>query len=295
MDRAVEPKYALGLLAAKADRLLTNERPLLYWPLYRQSVLPDGEPRAERGSRATAPASSGWSTGSGTCWSRRRWSASSPRSRAATASRCRCCRCRWRWRRSTSLFFAEVRYHLAIVVLLLPFAGAGLVLGRRGGARSGAASPSTASAARACRIEGVVAALVIALLFVGWPRHAGGGRAAARRSTAGRPPSAPSTGAPRVCAFRATLPAPGQGASPVRGVWDGFGLRLAPPAVAAATDLDLPAGKYSVSMRVERAGVVARRAPRWRCIVGGAEIKRTPWPATGLTDRAGGRRHARRR
>ena len=35
-----EPKYALGLLAAKADRLLSHERPLLYWPLYRQSVLP---------------------------------------------------------------------------------------------------------------------------------------------------------------------------------------------------------------------------------------------------------------
>jgi len=28
-----EPKYALGLLAAKADRLLSHERPLLYWPL----------------------------------------------------------------------------------------------------------------------------------------------------------------------------------------------------------------------------------------------------------------------
>ena len=30
-----EPKYALGLLASKADKLLTHERGLLYWPLYR--------------------------------------------------------------------------------------------------------------------------------------------------------------------------------------------------------------------------------------------------------------------
>ena len=36
---AFSPRYALGLLAAKADRLLGLERPLLYWPLYRQSVL----------------------------------------------------------------------------------------------------------------------------------------------------------------------------------------------------------------------------------------------------------------
>src|SRR5207344_908693 len=40
----VEPRYAAGLLAAKADRLLGAERPLLYWPLYRQSVLPEGGP-----------------------------------------------------------------------------------------------------------------------------------------------------------------------------------------------------------------------------------------------------------
>src|SRR6185437_12947278 len=39
---AFSPRYALGLLAAKADRLLGAERSLLYWPLYRQSVLPPG-------------------------------------------------------------------------------------------------------------------------------------------------------------------------------------------------------------------------------------------------------------
>jgi len=38
---AFEPAYAIGLVAAKADRLLTHERPLLYWPLYRESVLRD--------------------------------------------------------------------------------------------------------------------------------------------------------------------------------------------------------------------------------------------------------------
>src|SRR3569833_3188189 len=37
---AFEPAYAVGLLAAKADRLLSHERNLLYWPIYRQGVLP---------------------------------------------------------------------------------------------------------------------------------------------------------------------------------------------------------------------------------------------------------------
>ena len=52
---AFSPHYALGLLAAKADRLLTHERPLLYWPLYRQSVLHAGQlvrPSPRRGRAA---------------------------------------------------------------------------------------------------------------------------------------------------------------------------------------------------------------------------------------------------
>ena len=58
----------------------------------------------------------------------------------------------------------------------------------------------------------------------------------------------------RVCAFRPTDPPPGQTPSPVRGVWDGFGLRALAPRVAAATTLELPPGKYRVSIRAESAG-----------------------------------------
>ena len=65
-----------------------------------------------------------------------------------------------------TLFFAEARYHLAVVVLLLPFAGQGLAwvvtaardLLRRRDAR------------RRLAIEALVAGGLVALIFVGWPR-----------------------------------------------------------------------------------------------------------------------------
>ena len=177
-----------------------------------------------------------------------------------------------------TLFFAEARYHLAIAILIMPFAGAGLVwVGEA--VRDLARFTIDRQRRPRLPIEGVVAGVVIALLFIGWPRMLAAGahlRAQHRWAAA----VCVVAGAPRVCAFRATLPAPGQGVSPIRGVWDGFGLRLAPPAVAAATDLDLPAGKYSVSMRVE-APVSSPDGAEVALIAGGSEIKRTPWPATG--------------
>ena len=36
-----QPTFALGLAMARVDKLLSNERSLLYWPLYRVSVLKD--------------------------------------------------------------------------------------------------------------------------------------------------------------------------------------------------------------------------------------------------------------
>ncbi|HEY0706414.1 MAG TPA: glycosyltransferase family 39 protein, partial [Polyangia bacterium] len=36
------PAYALGLVVQKAERLLREQHPLLYWPIYREGVLPSG-------------------------------------------------------------------------------------------------------------------------------------------------------------------------------------------------------------------------------------------------------------
>jgi hypothetical protein len=273
----VSPAYAAGLLAAKADRLLTHERPLLYWPLYRQSVLPTesrvfqwftthrtGVERVVDWFWYLLVASS--LVGVVAAFARRNRPATSllpmPLSLAALYT----------------LFFGEARYHLAVAVLMLPFAGAGLVwLGEA--VRDLARLTIDRQRRPRLPVEGFVAALAIALVFIGWPRMlAAGARLRAQHRWAAA--ACKVAGAPRVCAFCPTLPAPGEGASPVRGVWDGFGLRFAPPAVAAATDLDLPAGKYVVSMRVD-APTSSPAGAELSLSAGGVELKRTPWPAIG--------------
>jgi hypothetical protein len=102
-------------------------------------------------------------------------------------------------------------------------------------------------------IEAVVAGAILALLFVGWPR-------AVRAGTSLRDRNrwavcvCQVAGARRLCNVRATEPMPGATPSPVRGVWDGFGLRLTGTRAAAAFDVDLPPGVYRVSMRAETVG-----------------------------------------
>ena len=288
----VDPQYALGLLAAKADRLLSHERPLLYWPLYRQSVLPEG-------SRVSA-----WFSDHRTgverfvdgFWYvvvgaivvgivaaalRRNWAALSllPMPLALIAL--------------YTLFFAEARYHLAILALSFPFAGAGL-------AWLGEAAHDLARRAidrhRRPRLplEALCSVLAVGVLFWGWPRMLSAGERL--RNTRRWAASACSVdGTKRLCAFRPTLPAPGRGPSPVQGVWDGFGLRLSSASVAAAARLELPAGAYRISTRAEAAGPTpARAAVELRA--GTATVARAAWPADatpitigGLVDHAGGR------
>ena len=210
--------YALGLLAAKADRLLTHERALLYWPLYRQGVL-----RAARaGSSATAPGSSGWPTASGTRSSPRRSSGSSRR------------RARRNWP-ALALAAAAARARGALRALLLrgplppgdrrppvPVRGRGSPgAGRRACATSGR-RPTRATPGGDAGAGGGGA---VAAIFVGWPRLSAAGAGCAS-TTAGPSASATSPGPTRLCDVRAAEPAPGQTPSPVRGVWDGFGLVL---------------------------------------------------------------------
>src|SRR5262245_7964194 len=127
--------------------------------------------------------------------------------------------------------------------------------------------------------EGLVAAVVIAGVFIGWPRMLAAG--ARLRSEHRWAVAACSVGgAGQVCGFKPEV-ARGQ-PSPVRGTWDGFGLKLAPPGTTAAvtTDLDLPAGNYRVSMRMD----CGDRCPddaEVAVSAAGAELRRTPWPAAG--------------
>jgi 4-amino-4-deoxy-L-arabinose transferase-like glycosyltransferase len=274
-----EPKYALGLLVSKADKLLSQERQLLYWPVYRQSVLPPG-------SRVLAWFTRHWTgverlvdafwyvfvaavlVGVIAAFARRNRPATSllPIPLALTAI--------------YVLFFAEARYHLPVAVLLMPFAGAGVVWV---GEAARDLARFTIDRQRRPRLlyEGLLAAAAIVLVFVGWPRMlAAGARLRVEHRWA---VAACNVGGTRqVCGFKAA-PVRGQ-PSPVRGTWDGFGLRLTPPATtaAAATDVDLPAGKYHLSLRLE-CGETCPDGAEVAVSAGGNQLRRMPWPAPGST------------
>ena len=233
----LEPAYAVGLLAAKADRLLTVERPLLYWPLYRVSVLPEGSAVlrffSEHRTGVERVVDGFWFAlvattliGIVVAGARRNWMALSllPLPLALIAL--------------YTLFFAEARYHLAIGALLMPFAGAGMTWLLELPRHRLSDRPSTTR----LRAEAAFSALAVAVVFIGWPRLLAAGerlREAHRFAVC----VCSVDGAKHVCAFRATDPAPGQGPSPVRGVWDGFGLRAVGPRTAAASDARAFAGK----------------------------------------------------
>jgi 4-amino-4-deoxy-L-arabinose transferase-like glycosyltransferase len=271
-----EPRYAAGLLAAKADRLLSWERPLLYWPIYRQSVLPEGSPVARwfDVNRAVVEmvVDGFWLLlvgamviGVVSAAARRNWAALSllPMPIALTVL--------------YTLFFAEVRYHLAIVALMMPFAGAGLVwIGEV--AHDVARRAIDRHRRPRLPLEALGAVIGLLVVFLGWPRLlAAGERLRDRHRWAACVCTV--AGQKRVCEFLPTAPPPTEGPSPVRGVWDGFGLRLVAPRVAAAADVELPAGRYRVSLRAEAAGPPPPAGARVELSAGGARIARVDWPA----------------
>jgi 4-amino-4-deoxy-L-arabinose transferase-like glycosyltransferase len=266
---AFSPRYALGLLAAKADRLLGAERSLLYWPLYRQSVLPPGSWFDVHRTGIERVVDGAWYlflativAGIVAAGFRRNWPALTllPLPLALTAL--------------YTLFFAEARYHLAIVVLLLPFAGEGLVFAA-GSLRDVVRRPTTRGRAV---LQLSVAALAIAAIFVSWPRLMAAG-ARLRENNRWAVSVCEVGGTKRLCDVRATEPAPGKTPSPVRGVWDGFGLRLTGARVAAGFDLDLPPGGYRISMQAEGVGDPGPSAID--LIAGGTNLAQDPWPRSG--------------
>ncbi|HET6284881.1 MAG TPA: glycosyltransferase family 39 protein [Polyangia bacterium] len=242
---AFEPAFALGLVVAKADRLLTLERPLLYWPVYRQGVLPDGARAwfdAHRGDLErlvdgcwyflVAAAAIGFVV----ALSRRHWRALAltliPLALTALYAS----------------FFSEVRYHLAIAIFIFPFAGLALRTLIDGPGELFAGRLNRRDRRRLAR-ELLGSLAVVILIFVGWPRLVSAGAAirdrhrwAATVCTVGD--------RSQVCSWRAATPPP----SPVRGVWNGVGLRpRADSEVAAVTALPLAAGQYRITATIDSA------------------------------------------
>ncbi len=119
-----DPVFSAGMVLAKAERLLSRERALLYWPLFRIGVLPPAQTLwfSHWRTAIEAVADSYWSVvlaaalaGLGVAWQRRRWLVLSlvPLMLGLGAL--------------YALIFAEPRYRLPITLLLLVPAGAGLV------------------------------------------------------------------------------------------------------------------------------------------------------------------------
>jgi hypothetical protein len=277
-----EPAYAVGLLAAKADRLLTNERPLLYWPLYRQGVLrgPAAGFFALHRAGIEALADGFWYVlgaavvlGVVVALSRRAWPAVALLAIPAALAGV------------YVLFFAEVRYHLAVVPLLFPFAGLAVAWAVASARELARRRPDR----RAAR-ELVLGALAVAALFFGWPRMvAAGAELRARHRWAAC--ACEVSGHGQLCLWRPEAPAPGTARSPLRGVWDGIGITPEGRPATVATDVDgVPPGRYRVSAQLDA-------PPGTRVIMRAAGVTLAPGaPATaaeletraGVVDHAGG-------
>jgi 4-amino-4-deoxy-L-arabinose transferase-like glycosyltransferase len=224
-----EPSYTLGLVILKADRLLSHERNLLYWPLYRQGVL-QGETKVW--ADAHRPTFEGVADG---FWYALLVLALSGATLMALDRR----RDVLAWLGFPVLlaaiyvaFFAEVRYHLAFAPFLFPL-GATTVVRLAKGARD----------RRTVGLTTVGAAVTIslawpALLRLGFSLRENHRFAATAITIDGRPS----------LALWRRLDG-GRGPSPVKGTGNALGLQWSDNADGALTEIALPAGQWYLQLR----------------------------------------------
>jgi 4-amino-4-deoxy-L-arabinose transferase-like glycosyltransferase len=243
---AFSPAYAAGLVALKAERLLDRERPLLYWPVYRAGVLPDGP--AQRWFDRHRPAVEAWTdtfwillavaffAGAGLALARRRWQVLSllPIQLALAGV--------------YALYFAEVRYSLAIVALMFPVAAGVMQIGA--GVKPALSQTPSGQSRGPWRREAIAIGAAVTVLLAGWPAVKAAGRVLRERNRFAAH-LCRIEGRPQLCKW---APASG-GESPVRGVYDGFGLILgrrdSAGRAAARMELTLPSGSYLARARLD--------------------------------------------
>ena len=245
---AFEPTYAVGLLAAKADRLLSHERSLLYWPIYRQGVLTLGSHPFLDAHRTALERLADW------FW----WGIVALFVGGLVLA------VPGRDRRPLALlvfpaamvviyasFFSEVRYHLAIAPLLFPLAALALSWAVEAGQRRSRDDART----------GLAMVVTVFVVFALWAAMvAAGGALRARARWAVSVCSYPTAAETHLCDWRRRLPA--RGPSPLRGAWDGVGLRIgqasaADVAASARTTLSLDGGRYRLRAQVAVVGAGA--------------------------------------
>jgi 4-amino-4-deoxy-L-arabinose transferase-like glycosyltransferase len=266
-----EPAYALGLVAAKAERLLHSERPLLYWPVYRRGVLADPPLRWFEGHQRAIEIfveAFYWLVVGGAVFALtraaldRRWVALSfvPFQLALIAI--------------YALFFAEVRYQLPIVVFLFPPAGAALTA-------LGLTFRGPAEWPALLRRIGIPAAALLVLL-AGWVLFLRLG-AVLRERHRFAAHACRVAGQDRVCLWRRAVPGPGD--SGIHGLWNGVGLA---PGAAARSAVLLPPGHYRVSAALDLSPVGTPAGPGTVTFsAGGAPPFTVALPALDELSRAG--------
>ncbi len=128
--RTVSPKFSMGLRLQRASRLLGDERSLLYWPLYREGVLRNGDRQFFDNRRVEIE-----SVVDGYWWGL--WILALAGAGLALHHRKRAL-VLWPFVFALCavyvLFFAESRYHLGLAMLLFPSAGGALGEFRRNNA-----------------------------------------------------------------------------------------------------------------------------------------------------------------
>jgi 4-amino-4-deoxy-L-arabinose transferase-like glycosyltransferase len=238
-----DPRFTLGLLASKAERLLVHERALLYWPLFRAGVLPEpwrgffgGHQRAiENVADSFYLATLALAlAGCALAYARRNWLALSllPQAFALIVL--------------YTAIFSEPRYRLPIYMLLIPFAALAL-----DGVWQTAAGLVHATAPSTWKRQALAAVAFAAVVFAAGPLLAWGG-AVLRLRHAWTVSECSVAGHARLCTWRGD----GRGEAPgLSGVWNGVGLPLpregANHATVTETQISLAAGDYSVSARLD--------------------------------------------
>jgi hypothetical protein len=250
-----EPRYTLGLVVLKADRLFDPEIRLLYWPIFRPGVL-TGRHAAwfaahHDGIESLADAFGLMVMGltlAGVVGAvaRRRWALLSllPFQLALIAT--------------YTLFFAEPRYRLPIELLAFPFVA--LALGELVRLARAVAVRSRSEARRSLWVLGVALAIVVVWRFA-WPAVLDGGRAlrARHRWAATEVVWLPPVGnRPRLLLWKPAPSYPTPMPSPIEGAPNGVHLQVGADGAARAharlAGGPVPKGAYLLSLTASYEG-----------------------------------------
>jgi len=239
-----DPAFALGLVVAKAERLLVHERALLYWPLFRAGVLP--EPALSLAGRWRSAAESlvdnFWLAtvaaalaGLGVALARRRWLAITLLPFIVVLAGL------------YAVIFADPRYRLPISLLVFPLAAGGfhwLFQTARNAIRERRFSLAT-------RWEAGLSLGLIVTTFAGAPALAwAGGKLREHHRWSVQVCHVDRQA--RLCSWRRITARDDEGTPWVRGVWNGVGLAIPAAApdrardITAETELDLPPGDFAI-------------------------------------------------